>query len=537
MASQKPTTQGTENPSFASVFTGELLASVVVFLVALPLCMGIAIASGVPPAMGILTGIVGGLFVGFIAGQPLQVSGPAAGLAVMVYQMVADFGLTGMAAAVALAGVLQVVAGYAKLGRWFRAVSPSVIQGMLAGIGVLIFASQFHVMVDDKPRGSGLQNLLAIPDAIMHAVSPAAGAVNQEAAAIGVLTIVTLLAWNKFKPKALKALPAPLLGVVVASVAAGVFKLPISFVSVPDNFIGDIKMIPLGDATAAMGQASFWFNVLGIAVIASAETLLCATAVDRMHHGQRTNYDTELRAQGFGNVVCGLFGALPMTGVIVRSSANVEAGAKTKYSAILHGAWILLLVAVAPGVLKLIPTASLAAILVFTGYRLFNHKAAIALAKRGKGEFITWAVTVVMIVSADLLVGVACGLGLALLRLIHTLAHLEVRIETSKTSETSDEKGDRPKRRVFGRGRHVRQFACARRQAGGVAPHHAGAPAFGPIDVHRPRLHGIVGRLPGAPPGGCHLGIGHLVPTSPVATQPTGRRLKLPDHRHRPWDG
>ena len=140
----------------------DLMASVVVFLVALPLCMGIAIASGVPPALGLVTGIVGGLVVGFIAGQPLQVSGPAAGLAVMVWQLVADYGLGALGLAVLICGVVQLIAGFAGLGRWFRAVSPAVILGMLAGIGVLIFASQFHVMVDDSPRGNGLENLLSI---------------------------------------------------------------------------------------------------------------------------------------------------------------------------------------------------------------------------------------------------------------------------------------------------------------------------------------------------------------------------------------
>jgi len=155
-----------------SVFREDLLASVVVFLVALPLCMGIAIASGVPPALGLITGIVGGLVVGFLAGSPLQVSGPAAGLAVIVYEVVQAHGIGGLGIAVLVGGIIQLAAGLVRVGQWFRAVSPAVIKGMLAGIGVLIFSSQFHVMVDDKPPGGGIENLITIPQALMKGIVP-----------------------------------------------------------------------------------------------------------------------------------------------------------------------------------------------------------------------------------------------------------------------------------------------------------------------------------------------------------------------------
>ena len=192
----------------------DFMASIVVFLVALPLCMGIAIASGAPPALGLVTGIIGGLVVGFIAGQPLQVSGPAAGLAVMVWQLIQDYGLEAMGLAVLIGGIVQFLASLVGLGRWFRAVAPAVIQGMLAGIGVLIFASQFHVMVDDKPRGGGFDNLISIPDAVVKGIFPIDGSVHHMAAAIGIITIVSILAWNRFRPKALKMVPGPLVGVV-----------------------------------------------------------------------------------------------------------------------------------------------------------------------------------------------------------------------------------------------------------------------------------------------------------------------------------
>jgi MFS superfamily sulfate permease-like transporter len=171
----------------------DFLASVVVFLVALPLCMGVAIASGVPPAAGLITGIIGGILVGFLGGAPLQVSGPAAGLTVIVWQLVQQHGLAVLGIIVLFAGVLQLAAGLFKLGQWFRAISPAVIHGMLAGIGVLIFASQFHIMVDDKPRGSGIANLLSIPESVYKGIFPMDGATHHIAALTGVVTILVRL--------------------------------------------------------------------------------------------------------------------------------------------------------------------------------------------------------------------------------------------------------------------------------------------------------------------------------------------------------
>jgi len=405
----------------------DFIASVVVLLVALPLCMGIAIASGVPPALGLITGIVGGLVVGFLAGQPLQVSGPAASLAVMVWQLIQDFGLAALGLAVLISGVFQLAAGVAGLGRWFRAVSPPVIQGMLAGIGVLIFASQFHVMVDDAPRGSGLTNLLSIPQAIYKGIFPVDGSVHHVAAIIGLLTIASLLLWNRFRPAALKMLPGPLIGVAIGTLVASVLALPIARVEVPSNFASSLNWITL-DALSLLAVPAFWASAIGLAIIASAATLFSATAVDRMHGGERTKYNKELRAQGVGNILCGIVGALPMTGVIVRSSANVEAGAQTKWSAVLHGAWILMLVGVFPQLLALIPTASLAAILVYIGWKLLGIEGLRRLATKGRSGVVIWVVTVVMIVATNLLIGVAAGFALALARLLITFARLDVRV-------------------------------------------------------------------------------------------------------------
>jgi MFS superfamily sulfate permease-like transporter len=414
----------------------DLLASVVVFFVALPLCMGISIASGMPPTTGIITGIIGGIVVGFLAGSPLQVSGPAAGLSVLVLQLVQQQGPEMLGVIVLFAGLLQFTAGMFKLGQWFRAVSPAVIQGMLAGIGVLILASQFHVMLDQKPIGTGIQNLLGIPGALVTAIS--AGDSHMTAGEVGLLTIVTIVLWGWLTPKSWRIVPAPLVGVLVGTLAAALFKLSeIHYVEVPSN-IWSVTVFPTTEKLMRIVEPPILIGALSIAFIASAETLLCATAVDQMHRGPRTKYDRELAAQGVGNVICGMLGVLPMTGVIVRSTANVHAGAMTRASAIMHGVWLLLFASVLPFTLLYIPVSVLAAVLVYTGYKLAYPKMVPALLKFGKSEVFIYAVTVVTIVATNLLTGVLLGLGLSLLKLLYVFSHLVVRKEENDANNRVD---------------------------------------------------------------------------------------------------
>jgi len=425
------------SPNLSSAALGrDFLASIVVFLVALPLCMGIAIASGAPPALGLITGIVGGLVVGSLAGSPLQVSGPAAGMAVLVYQLVNEHGLMMLGVVGLIAGALQLLAGVLKLGQWFRAISPSVIHGMLAGIGVLIFASQFHVMLDDAPRAGGLANITAIPEAIIK-VFPADGSVHHLAAMAGIITIATIILWNKFKPKRLSLLPGPLLGVIVGTTFALIFALPITLVAVPAN-LTDALNIPTTEALKAALDPDILTLGIVFAFVATAETLLCATAVDKMHIGVRTQYDKELRAQGIGNLICGALGALPMTGVIVRSAANVEAGATSRISAILHGGWLLLAVVAFPFVLNEIPTAVLAAILVYTGYKLVNVAQIRKIAEFGRQELAIYFVTLIGVVAIDLLTGVILGFVLATLKLVYTFSHLSIEVTHDAETNRSD---------------------------------------------------------------------------------------------------
>jgi MFS superfamily sulfate permease-like transporter len=417
--------------------TSDLISSFVVFLVALPLCMGVAIASGAPPALGIITGIIGGVVVGCISGSPLQVSGPAAGLSVIVFEFIHKFGLEALGPILLLAGLLQLVGGWLKLGRWFRAISPAVIYGMLSGIGILIIVGQFHVMVDDKPRPSGMANLLAIPESLWKGLFPPEGTVHHLAAIVGVTTLAGILLWNRFKPKALRVLPGSLVGVVVGTLTAAVLHLPVHRVDLPEHLFSSFAL-PTGDSLGRLLDPAIFLAAVTIAIVASAETLLSASAVDRMHTGPRANYDRELSAQGIGNALCGLFGALPMTGVIVRSSANVQAGAKTRLSTIFHGVWLLSLVTFFPFVLELIPTASLAAILVFTGFKLIEVQHIKRLAEYGKFPLVIYAATVIGIVGKDLLTGVLIGLGLTVVKVLWKSTRLEVEVVQQEESRRVD---------------------------------------------------------------------------------------------------
>lgn len=450
--------------NYLQALKNDFLPSVVVFLVALPLCLGIAIASGAPPMAGLITGIVGGLVVGWIAGSPLQVSGPAAGLTVVVYGLFESYDIQFVMLAVALAGAMQFAMGSLRLGQWFRAVSPAVIKGMLAGIGVLIFSSQFHIMADDKPRKgmelfgihlhAGLANLLTIPATIGKIFTPWQSDVPHHwAAALGLLTIGIIVGWKWLAPKKLQLIPGPLLGVVLATVilvlapwiesawhgetAAGtlsqVKRLDLGF---EGSFFQGLSFPNLSMWAAAPWQP-IMFSALTLALIASAETLLCATAVDQMHNGQRTRYDKELMAQGVGNTICGFLGGLPMTGVIVRSSANVDAGATSRLSAIMHGLWLLLFVALLPFLLRQIPVSSLAAVLVYTGYKLVNPQSVKELWRYGKSEVAIFFATMITIVCSDLLVGVLTGIVLSACKLLYKFSHLDIRREQNVSARTT----------------------------------------------------------------------------------------------------
>ncbi|MER5669067.1 SulP family inorganic anion transporter [Streptomyces mirabilis] len=402
----------------ADLRRADLFASLVVFLVALPLCVGVAIASGVPAELGLVTGIVGGLVAGVLPGSSLQVSGPAAGLTVLVYEAVQTYGLRALGVLVLGAGLVQLMLGALRLGRWFRAVSAAVVQGMLAGIGLVLIAGQVYAMGDASAPVSGLgkiAGLVSLP-----------GDADPVALAVGGATVVVLLLWPRWRRGA-RVVPAPLLAVALAAGVTGVFDLSVRRVEVR-GLLDAVQPPSLADL-GRLTEVGMLGTVVAFALIASAESLFSAAAVDRLHRGPRTDYDRELIAQGAGNAVCGALGALPMTAVIVRSAANVQAGAQTKVSRVLHGVWLLVFTVVVPGVLGIIPVAALAGLLVHAGCKLVPVREVRVLWRGHRGEVVVLGVTAVAIVVGNLFEGVLIGLALAVAKTAWDISHVHVETE------------------------------------------------------------------------------------------------------------
>ncbi|MGW4704288.1 SulP family inorganic anion transporter [Streptomyces sp. NPDC004285] len=386
----------------------DFAASLVVFLVALPLCIGVAVASGVPAELGLITGIVGGIVTGLMRGSSLQVSGPAAGLTVLVLEAVRAFGLAALGVIVLAAGLLQIAMGLLRWGRWFRAISLSVVEGMLAGIGLVIIAGQLYAAAGITAPDSGLDKITGLPGALVEALGSRTALMSL---AVGAGTVLVVVGWRR-APRRARAVPGALVAVLLAALATAVFGLPVATVRV--SGVLEAVHLPGTDALSSLAEPALLGTVLAFALIASAESLFSAAAVDRLHAGPRTDYDKELIAQGAGNTLCGLLGALPLTAVIVRSSANVEAGARTKASRVLHGVWLLLFVALLPAVLAYIPLAALAGILVHAGWKLIPFKGVLTLWRRHRGEAVVLVATAAAIVAVGMFEGVLIGLALSI---------------------------------------------------------------------------------------------------------------------------
>ncbi|MFI0978500.1 SulP family inorganic anion transporter [Streptomyces sp. NPDC021093] len=396
-----------------------MTASLVVFLVAVPLCVGVAVASGVPAELGLITGIVGGLVVGLLPGSSLQVSGPAAGLTVLVYEAVQRYGAGSLGVLVLGAGLVQLLLGGLGLGRWFRAISVAVVQGMLAGIGLVLMAGQVYAMADAQAPAGGVEKVAGL-------VGLVSGVPSAAALCVGVGTVLVLVVWPRWRWAA-RTVPAPLVAVALAAGATALLDLRVRRVEVQGLL--DAVRLPGGDDFARLAEVGVVGTVLAFALIASAESLFSAAAVDRLHEGPRTDYDKELMAQGAGNAVCGVLGALPMTAVIVRSAANVQAGARTKVSRVLHGVWLLVFAALLPAALGVIPVAALAGVLVHAGWKLVPVRALGPLWREHRGESVVLGVTAVAIVVTNLFEGVVLGLLLAVAKTAWDISHVHVEVE------------------------------------------------------------------------------------------------------------
>ncbi len=381
------------------VIRHDLPSSMVVFLVALPLSLGIAIASGAPVLAGLIAAIVGGIIVGSLGGSPLQVSGPAAGLTVVVAGLVSDFGWGITCLITVAAGVVQVLLGLSRVARAALAISPVVVHAMLAGIGITIALQQAHVLLGGRSKSTAWHNLIGLPSQIIGAHRP--GVI------LGALVIAILVAW-RWVPAKVRRVPGPLVAIVAVTVISVVFGFHVRRVNLEGSPLDALQLpqLPHGNWGAIA------IGVITVALIASVESLLSAVSVDRMHHGPRTDFNRELVGQGAANIVSGTIGGLPVTGVIVRSSTNVNAGAKSRASAIMHGVWILLFTIPFAGLVEEIPTAALAGLLIVIGIQLLKP-AHIETAMK-HGDLAVYVVTAVSVIFLNLLHGVMIGLALAI---------------------------------------------------------------------------------------------------------------------------
>ncbi|WP_420385740.1 SulP family inorganic anion transporter [Roseivirga sp.] len=408
-------------------------AGLVVFLVAVPLCLGIALASGAPLFSGIIAGMVGGIVVTLFSGSHLGVSGPAAGLAVIVLAAIEDLGSFEIfLVAVVIAGIIQIVLGILRAGIIGYYFPTSVIKGMLSAIGIIIFLKQIpHAFGYDADPEGDMDFAQADGQNTFTELSNMVDYITPGAIVLAVVSLAILILWEqKFmkKVKIFQVIQGPLVVVVLGIIFGNVFTsgaLVITnehMVSIPvaEDLAGFAGQFTLPDFTA-ITNPQVWIVGITMAIVASLETLLCVEATDKLDPQKRvTPTNKELRAQGIGNIVAGLIGGLPVTQVIVRSSANIQSGGKTKLSALIHGILIFLAALAIPNIMNMIPLASLAAILLVVGYKLAKPALFIDMYKKGWLQFIPFVVTVLAIVFTDLLVGIGIGMAVAVFNILVT---------------------------------------------------------------------------------------------------------------------
>ncbi len=430
MANAVPDLPKTGLAGLAQNWRADILSGFLVFLIALPLCLGIAMASGFPPQAGIITAIVGGLLVSRVNGSFVTITGPAAGLIVVILDSVQELGkgdaMAGYKytlAAIVCASIIQTLMGYFKAGKLSAFFPSSVVHGMLAAIGIIIRAKQIHIMLGVKPDAKTLfQTIGAIPRSFID--------LNPEVAMIGAVGLGILIVWSFLKNRYLKMIPAPLVVVLVGLVLGQYYDLdhehiylflpndpilphheftvgPTFLVTIPENFVAGFAFPNF----SLIGTLDFWEQVVAICLVGSLESLLSAAAMDKLDPYKRySDLNRDLAAVGIGNTICGLIGGLPMIAEIVRSSANVNTGAKPGWANFFHGAFLLFFVALFPKLIHEIPLASLAALLVFTGYRLASPREFVKTLEIGYEQLVVFVITILGVLATDLLIGVGIGI-------------------------------------------------------------------------------------------------------------------------------
>lgn len=412
----------------------DLPSSIVVLLVALPLCLGIALGSQAPLFSGIIAGVVGGIVIGALSGSHLSVSGPAAGLTVIVAAAILNLpSYEAFLLAVVMAGMLQILLGYLKAGILGDYVPNSVIKGMLAAIGIILILKQFPHLVGYDRDFEGDENFASGSENTFTTIFQAFSYFSQGAIIIGGISLLILFLWERpsMKKQAfLKYIPGPLVVVVVGVAINELLALFYPSLALINNHLVSLPVAKNLREMAGflrfpdirfINHLEVWSTAITLAIVASLETLLGIEAIDKLDVYKRvTPTNQELKAQGVGNIVSGMIGGLPLTSVIVRSSANFAAGAKSKMSAIYHGILLLICVVFIPGLLNKIPLSALAAILIFTGYKLAKISLIREFYHKGRDQFVPFSVTIIAILFTDLLAGIVIGILVGLFFMIRS---------------------------------------------------------------------------------------------------------------------
>ncbi|WP_228001624.1 SulP family inorganic anion transporter [Nocardia australiensis] len=410
-ASRTSSPHATLSERLAVLGRHDLPASVVVFLVALPLSLGVAVASGAPVVAGLIAAVIGGVVAGLLGGSSVQVSGPTASLTIVVAESVHQFGWAATCLITAGAGLLQILLGLTRVARGALAIAPVVVHALLAGIGVIIALQQVHVLLGGNSLSSPLASLTQLPHQLMS--------VHRGDLTIGIVVIVILIAW-KFMPRRVRVVPGPLVAVVVATFLSLVLPTHVERLVLNESLFDSIGLpaVPSGSWVTIM------VTMITIALIASVESLLSAVAVDKSRPGKTTNFDRELVGQGAANVASGLLGGLPVAAVIVRSITNAHAGAQTRAATVLHGLWVLVFAVVLAGLVQQIPKAALAGLLILVGVQLVKL-AHIRLARR-TGDLYVYVATVLGVVFLNLLEGMVIGLVLSFALLLWRVVRVTI---------------------------------------------------------------------------------------------------------------
>lgn len=453
---------GPQGAGFLANLKYDLPASVVVFLVALPLCLGIAVASGAPPLAGLITGIIGGVVVGALSGSQTAVSGPAAGLTVIVLTAIGTLGYEGFLLAVVVSGVMQMGFGFARAGIFAYYFPSSVIKGMLAAIGIILIIKQIpHALGFDEDFEGDLSLMspvrVSAPDGGTLELGPfdqityAFGHVGWGAVVITLVGLAILIIWSQVPQlKKLTWLPGPLVAVLAGVGLNQLFHMAMPawalggshLVSLPSGGLEDLQAAMSFPDFARFAEPEIYTVAFTLAAVASIETLLCLEALDKLDQYKRsTPTNRELVAQGAGNILAGLVGGLPMTAVIVRGSTNVQAGSRTKMSSIVHGLWLLAAVVAIPFVMNMIPLAVLAAVLLHVGYKLANAGLFRQMFAKSSELWVPFMVTILAILFTDLLKGVGIGMVVGLFYILRSnlktpyfIHHRESRAEDHRSS-------------------------------------------------------------------------------------------------------